>query len=257
MLHFIFAVKQDSEAFNTFLSRFKNNKFKRDDLKVELNIDSSYTYDFNGRKSTTPAVTMVSMVIRPIIVNTSALDSRVSHMEVFNKYFQDCEIEITESGSEVIPYVLVIDEDVIVSPVHYVSTFGDWYANLENNNSNTNQKELIDLILTRPRQQAHDVTAKRSLAAIFQLLLTTHLCYKQNGSTSKLTDAIITGDLYLLLSTLDVATRAYACAFVTHFFIAFKQRSNTTTMAEDYRQLVSDMITTVLAGLSEPMQTVE
>lgn len=240
MLHYMFAVKNDSETFANFKAKFKNNVFQRDDLNVKLMIDPLPSFGIEGKPKMGLGYDVVCMIITPQIVNTSMLGQALNHAELFNKHFKEEGIAIIER------FILVMDDKVAATPVHHISTFGDEFSILKNmGRVLVKHRALLELVIENKyklvRSCALNPTHLKIGRAILDLLKVAVLEFKANGVTPSISDMIINGYLYDFLECLPEEARMFFIKLISHAYIALNYIA-TNKERKDYTNFVISTI---------------
>ena len=233
----MFAVKNDSETFADFKAKFKNNVFQRDDLEVKLMIDPLPSFDVEGKPKRGLGYDVVCMIITPQIFNTSMLVQALNHSELFNKYFEEMSIDTVENEEGNNPFILTMGGEVMVSPVHYIPTFGDEMSILKNIGSPIGKhKQFIELLLTTKHKAVRSCLLSpihlQCAKAILDSLRVATLEHKANGVTPSISDLIINGAYYNFLENIPEEARAFFIKLICHTYVALSYTVNSARRAE-------------------------
>ncbi len=237
MLHYMFAVKSDSKLFESFKAEFNKNRFTRDDLEIKLMIDPLPSFDVEGKPKRGLGYDVVCMIITPQIFNTSMLRQALDHSELFNKYFEEMSIETVKNEEGYNPFILTMGGEVMVSPVHYIPTFGDEMSILKNIGSPIGKhKQFIELLLTTKHKAVRSClmnpTHLQCTKAIIDSLKVATLEHKANGVTPSISDLIISGAYYSFLENISEEARVFFIELICHTYAALNYTVDGARRAE-------------------------
>lgn len=254
----MFAVKNDSKLFEDFKAKFNNGQFQRDDLNIKMIIDPLPTFTIEGKPDLTDGTwhtrvfsngsySQVCMIITPQIVNTSMLGRALSHQEIFNKYFEEHDVEIATSKEIDGPFILIMGNEVAATPVRHISTFGDELSILKNIGRPVGKyRVLLDLIVKNRyniiRSCALDPAHLRIGKAILDILKVATLEHKANGVTPSISDMIISGHFYSLLECLPEEARTFFIKLICHTYVALNYTTNDARREEYARFIITTIV---------------
>ena len=125
----------------------------------------------------------------------------------------------------------------MVSPVHYIPTFGDEMSILKNIGSPIGKhKQFIELLFTTKQRAVRSClmnpTHLQCAKAILDSLKVATLEHKANGVTPSISDLIINGAYYSFLENIPEEARVFFIKLISHTYAALNYTVNSARRAE-------------------------